>query len=94
MQIPQYQEERYQYAEEKNSLKSLIAYPYLLWRWQVRHPEDIMRVATIASHRLFRHRWCGEKCETIDAFLRRQLLQNVCTALRKRQKELGQELLF
>jgi len=94
MKVPFYQEQRYADAEEKNSLKSLMAYPYLLWRWQLRHPEDVMRVATIASHKLFRHRWCGDKCQTIDQFIRKQLIQNIHDIIIKRQEDLGQLPLF
>jgi len=61
----------YKKAQEAKSWFSLIPYPYLLFRWQIEHKEDNIRIATIASHRLGKHTWCGEQCDKIDAFIRK-----------------------
>jgi hypothetical protein len=71
----------YAKAQEARSWHSLMPYPYLLFRWQIENSKDVKPIATVASHRLGKHKWCGEKCDEIDAFIRKWELG---------QKELGQ----
>lgn len=71
----------YQQAEENHSFKTLIPYKRLLTRWQIRHRDDLLRIAAIGSHRLDKHLFCTEdgklgskfsqeKCNTIDQFIK------------------------
>lgn len=64
-------EELYQLAEEKGSWADLVPYPALLLRYQINHPEENIRIATVASHKLNHHKWCenSDKCYTVEQFL-------------------------
>lgn len=59
------------YAESVNSFKPLVPYHDLLTIWQSKHPADTRRIATIGSHRCGNHLWCGEKCETIEGWIKK-----------------------
>lgn len=61
----------YEQAEQAKSFKCLLPYPCLLFRWQKNHPEDLIRIATIASHRTGKHIYCEtpEKCQKVLLFL-------------------------
>lgn len=64
-------QELYQKAEENRSWAILVPYPRLLFRYQRLHPEENVRIATVASHKLNHHKWCEttDKCFTIEQFL-------------------------
>lgn len=59
----------YNKAEAEKSFKSLVPFPKLMYRWQIRHPDDRLRIATLASHKLGHHVWCGDKCDIINKFI-------------------------
>ena len=68
-------------AEEERSFKCLVPYRNILTRWQRLHPEDMLRIAAIGSHRLDHHIFCTtdgtrftkfdqNKCDTINIFIK------------------------
>lgn len=59
------------YAEDIGSFSPLVYSSYMLARWWMKHPTDLKRVATIASHRIGQHIWCQEsdKCTIIEKYL-------------------------
>ena len=64
-------QEIYDNAEKENSFVSLIPHPILLYTWQAKHRQDLIKIAAIASHRLEKHRWCKtqEICDKIQALI-------------------------
>ncbi|MDD5407111.1 MAG: hypothetical protein PHE73_09260 [Sulfurovaceae bacterium] len=64
----------YAQAEKEKSFRRLINHPYLLLRWQTKHPEHIRKISVIASHKLDRHIFCesDEMCEKVEKFIQEQ----------------------
>jgi hypothetical protein len=85
-------------AEYEKSWVSLIAYPQLLFAWQHRHSPDILRITTIASHRIRLHRFCdgylSSKCVTVETFMKRELHKTIVRTLSHRLEQLPQRTLL
>lgn len=67
--------EIYNRAEKDNSWVQLIPYRKLLFLWQKRHPQDVIKIAKVGSHRSGIHRWCGDKCQEIGAWIKEKELE-------------------
>lgn len=67
-------------AEQAGTWKSLVSFPRLLFRWQIRYPRDKIRIAAFTCHmngvngmtawNHTHHHWCDtqEKCNIIQKF--------------------------
>lgn len=53
-----YESQLYEKAKELSDFKILIPYRRPLTLWAVEHPEDLLIIATIGSHRCDRHNFC------------------------------------
>lgn len=69
----------YQQALQKNSWYDLTPYPYLLFRWQYKHPKDVLPIAKLAAHRLGKHTWCKtpEECQKVERFIQEHTWEEV-----------------
>lgn len=96
MTYPEYYQQKYENAEASGTWTSLIADAYLMLRWQIHHPEDLQRIATVAGHKTGRHTYCidVDGCKTVDLFLRKKLIENIHHALAIGVRAKSQQLLF
>lgn len=63
-----FEKQIYEKAEQAQSWLPLAGYYRLLFRYQVKHKDMIMPIASYVSHKLGRHRWCGTKYGTCAFF--------------------------
>lgn len=77
---------QFELAEMEKDFRRLLPYPCQMYVWGVKYPQDLQKIAKIASHmhgythRLREsyttshpkpHALCGDKCNTIDEWIKK-----------------------
>lgn len=96
--IREIEEILYEKAEATGRWAILIARPALLMRWQINHPKNVMQIATIASHRMAHHYFCekpgSEKCQTVEAFMRKGIIEEIALTIQHHKDSRPQTEIF
>ncbi len=88
---------QYELALEEGSFKRLLPYPCKLVLWQMHHPADSNTIGKIGAHihglahyrcgsPVYKthpkpHGGCGDKCKTIDGWMRKTLTKHLLGVL-------------